>query len=429
MPGSALLDDLEARGLLHDSTDRAALAARLADGPVTLYAGFDPTADSLHVGNLVPLLMLRRFQDAGHRPIALAGGATGLIGDPSGKTGERSLLDAETVRAHVALIEPQLEQLLSFEGANAATLVNNLDWTAPVTLLDFLRDVGKHATVNQMIAKESVRSRLEGTEGISYTEFTYMLLQAQDYLHLHETLGCELQTGGSDQWGNITAGIDLIRRRTSHTVHGLTVPLVTRADGSKFGKSEGDNVWLSAQRTSPYRFFQYWMNLDDADLRRFLLQLTLVPVEEANAVADAHEADPSRRQGQSRLAHEMTALVHGDEQARAAAAASVVLFGGRFQGLDAATLSMLAGEVPTTEVAAARLAAGIDLVDLLVETGLASSKSDGRRTAEQGGVSINGERVELGTTVGDQHLLDGRHLLLRKGKRQYHLVSIGARGR
>jgi len=424
MPGSDLLADLEARGLVHDTTDRAALAARLDEGPLTLYAGFDPTADSLHVGNLVPLLMLRRFQDAGNVPLALAGGATGLIGDPSGKSGERSLLDADTVAAHVEQIVPQLQRLLSFEGDNAATLVNNIDWTADLSLLDFLRDVGKHATVNQMTAKESVRSRLESTEGISYTEFTYMLLQANDYLHLHEAHGCVLQTGGSDQWGNVTAGIDLIRRRTGAAVHGLTVPLITRADGTKFGKSEGANVWLSPQRTSPYRFYQYWVNVDDADVRRFLLQLTLLPVEEANAIADAHEADPRRREGQRRLAHEMTVLVHGEEQARAAAAAAAVLFGGAVGDLDESTVAMLAEEVPTTTVASARLAGGIPVVDLLTETGLSSSKGDARRTAEQGGVSVNGTKVTADATVGSSDMLGGGQLLLRRGKKQYHVVLV-----
>jgi tyrosyl-tRNA synthetase len=422
MAGSDLISDLEARGLVHDSTDRDALRARLADGPITLYAGFDPTADSLHVGNLVPLLMLRRFQDAGHRPLALAGGATGLIGDPSGKAGERQLLDAEQVAANVAAIQPQLARLLDFDGPAAATMVNNLDWTREVTLLDFLRDVGKHVTVNQMAAKESVKARLEGTEGISYTEFTYMLLQANDFHFLQVEHGCELQVGGSDQWGNITAGIDLIRRRSGAAVHGLTVPLVTKADGTKFGKSEGGNVWLDPARTSPYRLFQFFVNVDDADVERFLFQLTLVPTDEVRAVAEAHAAEPHRREGQRRLAREMTALVHGREEADAAEAASQVLFGGSLEGIEASTLATLAGEVPTSTVARQRLLDGIPIVELLEETGLASSKGDARRTLEQGGASVDGHKVELDAVVGTADLLHDRYVVLRKGKRNFHLV-------
>jgi tyrosyl-tRNA synthetase len=422
MSGVDLVSDLEARGLVHDSTDRDALRSRLAEGPITLYAGFDPTADSLHVGSLVPLLMLRRFQEAGHPPLVLAGGATGLIGDPSGRSGERQLLDAERVRANVEAIQPQLTQLLAFEGEAAATLVDNLDWTQDITLLTFLREVGKHVTVNQMVAKESVKARMEGSDGISYTEFTYMLLQANDYHHLHVKHGCELQVGGSDQWGNIVTGIDLVRKRSGASVHGLTVPLVTRADGTKFGKSEGENVWLDPARTSPYRMFQYFVNVDDRDVERFLLQLTLVPTTEVQAVAEAHAAEPHRRQGQRRLAREMTTLVHGPDEAIAAEAASAVLFGGSLDGIAEATLATLAGEVPTSAVARSRVQDGVPIVDLLVETGIASSKGDARRTLEQGGASVDGERVDGESVVGEQHLLHGRYVLLRKGKRQYHLV-------
>ena len=316
MPTLHVLADLEARGLVHDTTDRAALARRLAS-PVTVYHGIDPTADSLHIGNLVGVLALRRFQAAGHRPVALAGGATGMIGDPGGRTGERALLDADTLAANLKGIEAQLRRLLAFDpaGGPGALLVDNASWTAGLGLLEFLRDVGKHATVNQMMAKESVRTRLESTEGISFTEFSYMLIQAHDYLWLHEHEGCDLQIGGSDQWGNITAGIDLVRRRTGDAVHGLTWPLLTRADGSKFGKSAGGNVWLDPRRTSPYAFYQHWIQVDDADVGRFLLQMTFLDLDEVTELAALHAAAPARREAQRRLAHEVTALVHGETEA------------------------------------------------------------------------------------------------------------------
>lgn len=418
-PGNALLEDLEARGLIQDSTDRARLAARMNEGPLVVYAGFDPTADSLHVGNLVPLLLLRRFRDAGHRAIALAGGATGMIGDPSGRSEERNLLDESTLESNLAGIKPQLVQILG-EGA---AFVDNYSWTRDLTLLDFLRDVGKHVTVNQMAAKESIRSRMEGTEGISYTEFTYTLLQAFDYWHLHETGDCELQVGGSDQWGNIVAGIDLIRRRSGRHVHGLTVPLVTRADGQKFGKSVDGAVWLSAQRTSPYRFFQYWMQIDDVDVERFLLQLTLLPVAEAKDLAEHHAAAPHLRNGQRALAREITTLLHGPDAAAGAEAASTVLFGGAATDLSGAALDTVAAEVPGTERTTASVL-GADLVDILVETGLASSRGDARRSLEQRGISVNNRKVEPGFVLTDDHVLDGRAVLLRKGKSTYHLISL-----
>ncbi|MCB1005682.1 MAG: tyrosine--tRNA ligase, partial [Acidimicrobiales bacterium] len=415
----ALLDDLAARGLIHDTTDRGRLASRLDEGPLVVYAGFDPTADSLHVGNLVPLLLLRRFRDAGHDCIALAGGATGMIGDPSGRSEERNLLDEATLAANLAGIKPQLVQILG-EGAR---FVDNYSWTRDVTLLDFLRDVGKHVTVNQMVAKESIRSRMEGTDGISYTEFTYTLLQAFDYLHLHEAHGCELQVGGSDQWGNITAGIDLIRRRTGHHVHGLTVPLITRADGQKFGKSVDGAVWLSAARTSPYRFYQYWMQIADADVERFLLQLTLLPVDEARHLAVAHAEAPHRREGQRALARALTTMLHGSVACTGAEEASAVLFGGATDQLAGAALDTVAAEVPTTHLSKAEVV-GADLVDLLVATGLASSRGDARRSLDQRGISVNNAKVEPGFSPTEADLLDGRALLLRKGKSTYHLISL-----
>ena len=421
---------------MHDTTDRAALARRLSS-PVTVYHGIDPTADSLHVGNLVGVLALRRFQAAGHRPVALAGGATGMIGDPGGRTGERALLDPATLAANLRGIEAQLRRLLAFDvdgGAGpgdategqAAMLVDNASWTADLRLLDFLRDVGKHATVNSMMAKESVRSRLESTEGISFTEFSYMLIQAHDYLWLHEHHGCDLQIGGSDQWGNITAGIDLIRRRTGHQVHGLTWPLLTRADGTKFGKSEGGNVWLDPRRTSPYAFFQHWMHVDDADVRRLLLQLTFLDVAEVDAIAAAHAAAPERREGQRRLASEITTAVHGAAEAEAARAASQILFGSGSDDVPEAAYRALQEEVPTTVVDPDRLAEGLDLVAVLAETGLSSSRSDARRSVGQGAVYVNDRRVAGDSpSLSPADLRQGRWILLRRGRRHHHLLRVG----
>src|ERR1700752_4666168 len=303
--GMDLLADLEARGLIQDSTDRDALRARIQAGPVGVYYGCDPSADSLQVGNLIGLLVLRRFADAGHHPVALAGGATGMIGDPGGRSKERNLLDAETLARNTKRIADQLERI------SRVGLVNNLSWTGSVTLLDFLRDVGKHASVNQMIARESVKARLESENGISFTEFSYQLLQANDSLYLCRNHEVEIQVGGSDQWGNLLAGVDLIRKAEGQHVHAFTWPLLLRSDGKKFGKSEDGAVWLAADRTSPYQFFQYWMNVTDADVERFLLQLTLLPVAECGAIAAEHAAAPFKRSGQRRLAREITPIVHG----------------------------------------------------------------------------------------------------------------------
>ena len=412
-----LLADLEARGLVQDSTDRDALRSRLSTTPpITVYCGFDPTADSLHIGNLVGMIALRRFADAGHVAIAVAGGATGMVGDPSGKSEERNLLDADTLAHNLARISDQLARVSHVE------IVDNATWTAPVTLLGFLRDVGKHVTVNQMVAKESVRSRMQSEDGISFTEFSYMLLQANDYLELHRTRSCELQVGGSDQWGNITAGIDLIRRSTGAHVHGLTWPLLLRSDGRKFGKSEAGNVWLGAHRTSPYQFFQYWMQVPDADVERFLMQLTLLPVDECLALAAAHADAPEKREGQRRLAREITTLVHDADAARNAESASAILFGADPRHADVASLAFVADEVPTTTIDRARLAEGVELIELLVDAGVFKSKGEARRTLN--GVAVNGERVEEGRIVTGADLLHDRWVLLRKGK-TYHLVDAG----
>ncbi|MDX6538116.1 MAG: tyrosyl-tRNA synthetase [Gaiellales bacterium] len=416
--GSAVIDDLLARGLIQDHTDLEALRERLDRGPITLYVGFDPSAESLHVGNLVPLLLLRRFQLAGHLPIALAGGATGMIGDPGGRSEERNLLDGEALDRNTRAIKAQLAAFLDFEpGPFQARLVDNRDWTAPIGVLDFLRDVGKHVTVNYMLAKESVRSRVASEHGISYTEFSYMLLQANDYAWLHEHTGCELQAGGSDQWGNITAGIDLTRRRSGASVHGLTVPLVTRSDGEKFGKSVGGALWLDPQRTSPYALYQYFLNVPDAEVERFLLQLTLVPVDEARRIAEEHARAPERRTGQARLAWEVCALIHGAEAADEAAAASTG-FTAAAGSLSADQLAALSDEIPTTHAQIA----GRDVVDLLVESTLAASKGEARRLIAGGGIYVNDVALPESRALGAGDLLHGRYVMLRKGKRQRHLL-------
>jgi len=419
-----ILDDLQARGLLHDSTDATALRERLGEGPVSVYAGFDPTADSLHVGNLVPLLLLRRFQEAGHRPIALAGGATGMIGDPGGRSSERNLLDRATLDRNLGAIKGQLERLLDFrEGPGQARLVDNRDWTEPIGVLEFLRDVGKHVTVNTMLAKESVKARVESDAGISFTEFSYMLLQANDYRHLHDTLGVELQVGGSDQWGNITAGIDLIRRTSGAHVHGLTVPLVTRADGQKFGKSVEGSVWLSSERTTPYAFFQYFVNVDDRDVQRFLLQLTLLPVAEIAGVMARHADAPERRQAQQVLARAVTALVHGEEEAARADQASrgftrsaAELAAGDWQGL--------ASSLPT--VALGSIDLGRPLIDLLVEHGALGSKSEGRRLADQGGLYLNDVSVPADRALLGEDLAEGEWAMVRRGKKHRYVIRLNA---
>ncbi|MEZ5244672.1 MAG: tyrosine--tRNA ligase [Acidimicrobiales bacterium] len=413
--GSAILDDLRSRGLIQDSTDEAALRRRLDEGPITLYCGFDPTADSLHIGNLVPLLLLRRFQDFGHRPIALAGGATGMVGDPSGRSDERNLLDADTLGRNLAAIRSQLAAIVDID--DGGQLVDNREWTVGVEVLDFLRDVGKHVTVNTMLAKESIRSRLEGEQGISFTEFSYMLLQANDFVELHARYGCELQVGGSDQWGNITAGIDMIRRRRQAHVHGLTVPLVTRSDGAKFGKTADGAVWLSPDRTLPYEFHQYFLRTDDRDVERFLLQLTLLPVADVADVMAEHQRSPEARHGQGVLADQVTALVHGDDQVRRARRAAGALFGA--DPLDGEGLESLRGIVPETELSEP-LDPDEPVVALLVATGVCASKGEARRTIEQGGIRVNGEKVAA--AADSVAFIDDRYALVQRGKKQRHLA-------
>ncbi len=422
--GRQLLDELAARGLRQDSTDPESLAQRLDHSPVTLYCGFDPTADSLHLGNLQSIMLLRRFQLGGHAPIALVGGATGMIGDPSGRSAERQFLDPEVLDANRAAIGAQLEQFLDLDDTpHGVRLVDNREWTEPLGVLEFLRDVGKYVTVNTMLARDSVRSRMDRDSGISYTEFSYMLLQAHDFLVLHQRLGCELQVAGSDQWGNIAAGVDLVRRRTGEVVHGLTAPLITRADGSKFGKSEGENVWLSADRTSAYRMYQYLLNVSDGDVEPLLLRLTTVPVEECRDVAARHAERPSEREGQRRLARELTALVHGRESLASVEAATGVLFGSPIDALDDAALDLLSQEVPTTILAAGDVI-GRDPVDLVACTPLAASKGEVRRTATGFYLNQTSLAVRDGDPVSTEDLIRGRMILLRKGKATHHIVVV-----
>jgi tyrosyl-tRNA synthetase len=424
--GAELLAELDERGLLQDSTDRAALVERLDAGPTGVYCGFDPTADSLHIGNLQSIMLLRRFQEAGHAPIALVGGATGMIGDPSGRSDERQFLDTVVLDANREAIGAQLQRFLRFDdGATAARLVDNRTWTEDVSVLDFLRDVGKFVTINTMLAKDSVKSRIQRESGISFTEFSYMLLQANDFLVLHRDEACDLQVAGSDQWGNITAGIDLVRRRTGDAVHGLTAPLIVRADGTKFGKSEGENIWLSAERTSPYRLYQYFLNVADDDVERLLLRLTLVPVEECRAVAAEHAVDPRRRDGQRRLAREITSLVHGPTVIEPIESAAAVLFGDPIDAADSAAFRLLADELPTTHIPTAELL-GLDVVDLFLRVeGLAKSKGEVRRNP--GGYYVNQQSLTARAekdlhSIGQADLRHATFILLQRGRNAHHLV-------
>jgi len=421
MTGEQLLNDLEARGLIHDSTDRGALVERLSKEPIGVYVGFDPTADSLHAGNLLGQVMLRRFQLAGHRPVVLAGGATGMVGDPGGRSEERNLLDRATLNHNVACVKKQLEKILDFDGTAAARMVDNATWTEPMGTLEFLRDVGKHFTVNQMVAKESVRARMESENGISFTEFSYMLLQANDFRHLCEFENVEMQMGGSDQWGNITAGTDLIRRRLGTSGYGLTWPLLTRSDGQKMGKSVHGALWLDPEKTSPYEFRQYWVQLPDEDVERFLLQLTLRSVDDIASLMVEHRAAPEKRLAQRALATDVTTLVHGAAAEQAAAEAAQVLFGGDPTTASAEALAVVAREVPSSEVTREQLG---DQIAILVQSGLAASNGEARRTLTQKGFKANGQTLEETKSLLEVDFLHGRFILLRKGKTNFHLLTV-----
>jgi tyrosyl-tRNA synthetase len=430
---SDIYGDLRWRGLIHQTTDDAHLPDWLTAASRTVYAGFDPTADSLHVGHMMGLMALRRFQRAGHRPIALVGGATGMIGDPSGKSEERNLLSVDVLQANVAAIEIQMRQFLEFGdepngtvAANNALLVNNYEWMSRFSYLEFLRDVGKNFPVNVMLAKDSVRSRLERTDGgLSYTEFSYMLLQAYDFVHLNEHFGCQLQIGGSDQWGNVTAGIDLGRRLRSVQLYGMTWPLLTKSDGGKMGKTESGAVWLSPARTSPYKFYQYWINVDDADAGKCLRFLTDLPHDEIEALDAARAADPGKRDSQRRLAEAITQLVHGEAGLAAARRATEIFFGAEISALTDGQLTDIFADVPSKELPRERLAAGLNIVDALVEAGLSKSKAEARRTVEQGGAYVNNRRVEgiaRQLTAGD--LASETVMVLRSGKKNYALLRF-----
>jgi tyrosyl-tRNA synthetase len=426
----SIIEELKWRGLIADCTDAAELEKKISS-PITLYCGFDPTADSLHVGNLVPLLALRRFQLLGHNPIAVAGGATGSIGDPSGKTQERQLLTKEILDYNIASVKVQLAKLLDFETKeNPARLVDNASWTSEYKFLDFLRDIGKHFSVNQMVAKESVRARMEDREvGISYTEFSYMLLQAFDFMVLARDQNCELQIGGSDQWGNITAGIELTRKKLGKQVFGLTLPLITNADGSKFGKTEAGAIWLDPKKTSVYKFYQFWINTADADVVRYLKFFTLQrSAEEIDALAQKHQKNPEAREAHRALASEMTYLIHGEDALHKAQIATAVLFGAGGDILNSTVnfFDDIDGEVPTKEIEKSKLeGAGFSLVELLVHGGLCSSKGQARKDIEGGGVNVNNLReTDWHRAVTTKDLIHG-HFLLRKGKKNY--VSVTAK--
>jgi len=420
--------DLKWRGLIHQSTDDANLPAWLGDRR-TVYIGFDPTADSLHVGSLLQLMLLRRFQRAGHRPIALVGGATGMIGDPSGKSDERNLLSVNALRANVVGLESQMRRFLDFDfGENGALLVNNFDWMRRFSYLDFLRDVGKNFPVNVMLAKDSVKGRLERSDaGLSYTEFSYMLLQAYDFVYLNEAHGCELQIGGSDQWGNITAGIDLARRMRKVQLYGITSPLLTDSEGTKIGKTEGGTkVWLSDRRTSPYLFYQYWINMPDDDAGKCLRFLTELPREEIEALDQARLNEPQGRESQRRLAEELTRLVHGESGLAVAQGATQVFFGGAISGYSDHQLIEIFPDVPSKTMPKSVLEGeGLGILDALVETGLAKSKGEARRSVQQGGIYLNNRRVsdpECRLTGSD--LASDSVIVLRSGKKRYALLRF-----
>ena len=421
------VQDLETRDLIMQLAGGEDLKEHLASASRTLYCGFDPTAESLHIGNLIPLLALRRFQLAGHRPIVLVGGATGMIGDPSFKTSERQLNTLAIVDDWVERIKPQLSQFLDFDcGANSAVLVNNLDWIQNYDVLSFLRDIGKHFSINSMIQKESVRQRIEREgEGISFTEFTYMILQSYDFRELNNRFECTLQIGGSDQWGNITAGIELSRRKLNTTVYGLTLPLITNADGTKFGKTEAGAVWLDPARTSVYKFYQFWIRTDDRDVVRYLKYFTFLPQERITELEASHTENPSDREAHTALAVAMTDLIHGEAATQEAQQASRILFGGGLDGIGESTFNEIVGEVPTVEIKRTQIEGdGMPILELFVTSGLCQSNGQARKDLQGGGINLNNERQsDAQTRVTAEQLLFGKHLLLRKGKRNYTVIT------
>ncbi|MCH2179027.1 MAG: tyrosine--tRNA ligase [Mariniblastus sp.] len=419
--------DLMWRGLIHQTTADDRLPEWLNTGSRTVYAGFDPTADSLHVGSLLPLMMLRRFQKAGHRPIAIAGGATGMIGDPSGKSAERNLLSSDQLKANLQGIESQMRLMLDFEcGATSAILVDNNDWMSQFSYVEFLRDVGKNFPVNVMLGKDSVKSRLTSEAGLSYTEFSYMLLQAYDFVHLNREYGCELQIGGSDQWGNVTAGIDLARRMHGAHLFGLTCPLLTKTDGSKMGKTESGAIWLSSEKTSPYDFYQYWVNVADEDAGKCLRFLTELELEELQELDQSRKESPHLRQSQKRLAESITTMIHGDAGLAKAKQATEIFFGAEIQALSDAELGQIFADVPSNAMAFEVLSEnGYSLIDALVVSGLCKSKGEARRTITEGGAYVNNRRVgEVEAALKRENLASESMIVLRRGKKKYALLRF-----
>jgi tyrosyl-tRNA synthetase len=418
-------DELKWRDMIFDYVE--GVQDLLINRSITLYNGFDATADSLHIGHLVPLLALARLQRFGHNPIALAGGGTSMIGDPSGKNTERQLLTLEQIDANVDSIKGQLARFLDFEvKGNPARVMNNANWLLSLNLVNFLREVGKHFTVNYMIAKDSVKARLDREEGISFTEFSYMLLQSYDFLHLYETENCLLQTGGSDQWGNITAGVELIRRARGKPAYGLVYPLVTKADGTKFGKTEAGAVWLAAHRTSPYRFYQFWLNTDDKDVVKYLKIFTFLGQSDIAELEQAVNVRPESREAQRRLAREMTRMVHDETALARAEQAAQVLFGEEITGLSGAEIQDIFSDVPSSEMSGTVLEGdGLPVLDLLTSTGLVKSKGEGRRAVSEGGIYVNNRRIgDPNQVVGVSDTIDGNYIVIRRGRRNYHLVRL-----
>lgn len=422
-----IFEDLQWRGLIHQTTADELLPGWLSSGSRTVYAGFDPTADSLHVGSLLPLMMLRRFQKAGHRPIAIVGGATGMIGDPSGKSAERNLQTPEQLAANLAGIESQMRHVLDFDSGDvSAMLVNNNDWMSRFSYIEFLRDVGKNFPVNVMLGKDSVKSRLSSEAGLSYTEFSYMLLQAYDFVHLNREHGCELQIGGSDQWGNVTAGIDLGRRMLGAQLYGMTCPLLTKTDGSKMGKTESGAIWLSPERTSPYKFYQYWLNVADEDTGTCLRFLTELERSEIEALDELCVLAPERRASQKKLAEELTRLIHGSSGLSTALQATEIFFGAEIENLDDRQLIEIFADVPNCELSATELSGeGLGIMDALVKSGLMKSNGEARRSIKQGGIYINNRRVgEIDRRLTVADLTSETVIVLRSGKKKYALLRF-----
>lgn len=423
---NSAFDELKWRGMIFDYVD--GIDSILSEKKVTVYNGFDATADSLHVGHMVPLLALARLQRFGHHAIALAGGGTSMIGDPSGKSSERQLLSREIIQANVETIKQQLSHFLDFQvKSNPARVLNNADWLLDLDLIEFLRDIGKHFTINYMLAKDSVRSRIDREEGISFTEFSYMLLQSYDFLHLHQNENCILQTGGSDQWGNITAGGELVRRITGHSVYGMVYPLITKSDGTKFGKTESGSVWLDPKRTSPYKFFQFWLNTDDKDVINYLKYFTFLSKDVIDEMEFSVAEKPEEREAQKRLAKEITSIVHGETALSRAEQATQVLFGGSLDGLTGSDIEEIFADVQSTQLSRTDFEGdGKMVIDLLVDCEVARSKGEARRSIQEGGINLNNQRIsEVDHRIQVDALIENRYLILRKGRKNYHLVKIG----